>query len=135
MALEILTDTFDPTDAPVLAAASAALARLDDRLAGSPAAVLEGWPVRAFIHEAAASARLNGDIVDADDLRLADAGALDRPPDPELGQALLVLQMIRSAARRHPRQMFTPLRLISLTRLRLNRGDPDPRLPVWLQDR
>jgi hypothetical protein len=132
---EILTDTFDPADAPALAAASAALARLDDRLAGSAPAVVGGWRARAFIHEAAASARLNGDFADADELRLADAGALDRPPNPELGQALLVLQMIRSAGRRHPRQMFTPLRLISLTRLRLNRSDPDPRLPVWLQDR
>jgi HTH DNA binding domain len=132
---EILTDTFDPADAPVLAAASAALARLDDRLAGSAPAVVEGWRARAFIHEAAAAARLNGDFADADEVRLADAGALDRPPDPELGQALLILQMIRSAARRHPRQMFTPLRLISLTRLRLNRSDPDPRLPIWLQDR
>jgi hypothetical protein len=132
---EILADTFDPADAPALAAASAALARLDDRLAGSAPAMVEGWRTRAFIHEAAASARLNGDFADADELRLADAGALDRPPDPELGQALLVLQMIRSAGRRHPRQMFTPLRLISLTRLRLNRSDPDHRLPVWLQDR
>lgn len=132
---EILADTFDPADAPALAAASAALARLDDRLAGSAPAMVEGWRARAFIHEAAASARLNGDFADADELRLADAGALDRPPDPELGQALLVLQMIRSAGRRHPRQMFTPLRLISLTRLRLNRSDPDHRLPVWLQDR
>jgi len=132
---EILTDTFDPADAPALAAASAALARLDDRLAGSAPALVEGWRARAFIHEAAASARLNGDFADADELRLADAGALDRPPDPELGQALLVLQMIRSAGRRHPRQMFTPLRLISLTRLRLNRSDPDHRLPAWLQDR
>jgi hypothetical protein len=132
---EILADTFDPADAPALAAASAALARLDDRLAGSAPAIVEGWRARAFIHEAAASARLNGDFADADELRLVDAGALDRPPDPELGQALLVLQMIRSAGRRHPRQMFTPLRLISLTRLRLNRSDPDHRLPVWLQDR
>jgi hypothetical protein len=132
---EILADTFDPADAPALAAASAALARLDDRLAGSAPAMVEGWRARAFIHEAAASARLNGDFADADELRLTDAGALDRPPDPELGRALLVLQMIRSAGRRHPRQMFTPLRLISLTRLRLNRSDPDHRLPVWLQDR
>jgi hypothetical protein len=132
---EILTDTFDPTDVPVLAAASAALARLDDRLACSPEAVLEGWRARALIHEAAASARLNGDIADAEDLRLVDAGTLDRTPDPELAQALLILQMIRSAARRHPRQMFTPLRLISLTRLRLNRSDTAHRLPVWLQDR
>ena len=132
---EILADTFDPADAPALAAASAALARLDDRLAGSAPAMVEGWRARAFIHEAAASARLNGDFADADELRLADAGALDRPPDPELGQALLILQMIRSAARRHPRQMFTPLRLAALARLRLNRSDPDPRLPVWLQDR
>ena len=132
---EILADTFDPADASALAAASAALARLDDRLAGSAPAMVEGWRARAFINEAAASARLNGDFADADELRLADAGTLDRPPDPELAQALLVLQMIRSAGRRHPRQMFTPLRLISLTRLRLNRSDPDHRLPVWLQDR
>src|SRR4051812_30778222 len=48
----ILTDTFDPIDAPVLAAVSAALARLDDRLAGSAPAVVDGWRTRADPHPA-----------------------------------------------------------------------------------
>lgn len=126
----------DPAGLSLLCDATATLARLDERLAATPPAVADGWRAQALIHEAAASARLNGDIVDARDLLLLEADALDRAPDPALGRAMLILQMLRSAARRSPRQLFTPLRLIAVTRLRLHRSpDLAAQWPAWLRDR
>lgn len=131
-----LSADIDPADLPLLCDATAMLARLDERLAIAPPAVADGWRAQALIHEAAASARLNGDIADAQDILLLDADTLDRAPDPALGRAILILQILRSAARRSPRQMFTPLRLIALTRLRLQRSAQlVTELPAWLQNR
>ena len=122
-----------------LADAGTALARLDERLAASPPSVAAGWLSRALLHEAAASARLDGDLVDYDDLRLLDAGALDRLPDPALGRAAQVLRLLRSAARRTPRQVFTPRRLAAMADLTLraraaDRGDARPLPLVRLAD-
>jgi len=82
----------------LLADAAATLARLDERLSSAPACVTEGWLARALIGEAVASARLNGDIADAADLTLLDA--IDRVPDPALGQAAVILAMLGSMSKR-----------------------------------
>ena len=113
----------------LLADAAATLARLDARLSSAPACVTEGWLARALIGEAVASARLNGDIADAADLARLDADAIDRIPDPALGQAAVILAMLRQAASRSPRQLFTPRRLAAAVRLR-HAGDR--RVPVDL---
>src|SRR5689334_10458012 len=120
----------------LLADAAATLARLDERLSSAPACVTEGWLTCALIGEAVASARLNGDIADAADLARLDADAIDRIPDPALGQAAVILAMLRQAASRSPRQLFTPRRLAATIRLRpaTSRSAPDL-LPWWLQDR
>ena len=119
-----------------LLADAATLARLDERLSSAPACVTEGWLARALIGEAVASARLNGDIADAADLALLDADAIDRVPDPALGQAAVILAMLRQAASRSPRPLFTPRRLAAAVRLR-QAGDRSGLvdLPWWLQDR
>ena len=126
----------DPADLALLTAVTAAVARLDERLAQAPAAVAQGWRARMLIEEAAASARLNGDHADATDLLLFEADALDGIPSAVLSRALLILQMLRAIARRSPRQLFTPRRLIAFGRLRLSgpEGDPAP-LPAWLAER
>ncbi len=123
------------TDSALLAAATAALVRLDERLAASVPAVALGWRARALIHEAAASARLSGLVVDALDLLLFDGDALDRVPDSELAEAVRLLALLRAAARRRPGRLFTPRRLVALTRARLTtaRGIADGL--DWLQER
>ena len=120
----------------LLADAAATLARLDARLSSAPACVSEGWLARALIGEAVASARLNGDIAEAADLALLEADAIDRVPDPALGQAAVILAMLRQAASCSPRQLFTPRRLAAAVRLRQagDRSVPVD-LPGWLQDR
>jgi hypothetical protein len=92
-------------------AAAAGLARLDERLGAAPQAVTEGWSRRMALEEASASARLDGDWSDAEDLLLAEAGVLDGPPGPQLGATLRVLDMVRLAQRRRPRSFWTPGRL------------------------
>ncbi|WP_044558448.1 hypothetical protein [Azospirillum sp. B4] len=101
-----------------LEAASAALVRLDTGLAASSAAVSAGWVNRMAIEEAAASARLNGILVDTADLRLLAWDSLDRAPDPDLAQALPIYDLVRRLAARHPRHLYTPLRLAALDRTR-----------------
>src|SRR5689334_21727125 len=104
--------------------------------AAALACVAAGWLARALIEEAVASARLDGDVADATDLTLLDADAIDRVPDPALGQAAVILAMLRQAASRSPRQLFTPRRLAAAVRLRQagDRSVPVD-LPRWLQDR
>src|SRR5689334_13223712 len=104
--------------------------------AAALACVAAGWLARALIEEAVASARLDGDVADATDLTLLDADTIDRIPDPALGQAALILAMLRQAASRSPRQLFTPRRLAATVRLRpvTSRSAPEL-LPWWLQDR
>jgi hypothetical protein len=92
-------------------AAAAGLARLDERLGAAPPAVTEGWSRRMALEEASASARLDGEWSDAEDLLLAEAGVLDGPPGPQLGATLRVLDMVRLAQRRRPRSFWTPGRL------------------------
>lgn len=114
-------------DAPPgdLEAAAAALGRLDMALSLAGPALAHGWVARMALAEAAASARLNGVLVDADDLRLLAFDALDRAPDTDLAQALPLHDLIRRAVLRHPRHLYTPRRLAALV-LRQRRA------PVWL---
>lgn len=94
--------------------AAAALARLDTRLSLASRPVQDGWRARFLYEEASASARLEGDWSDAPDLMMAEAGALEGPPGPHLSATLRVLDMVRLAARRHPRSFWTPGRLARL---------------------
>ncbi len=122
-------------DPALLSAATAALARLDERLAGSAPAVVEGWRARALVHEAAASARLAGRVVDAGDLLLFDGDALDRVPDSDLAEAVRVLALLRAASRRRPDRLFTPLRLAALVRPRAGTNAVETGGLDWLYDR
>jgi hypothetical protein len=117
--------------------ATATLVRLDERLRAAPSSIAAGFLARAFVHEAAASSRLDGALVAVDDLLLLDRESLDRPADPELGRAKGHLEMLRSAARRHPNQLFTPRRLIAVASLRLTRAADRPAaaMPDWLRER
>jgi hypothetical protein len=126
-----------PQDWALLLQASVALVRLDERINRTPQPVKSGWLSRALIHEATASLRLEGCYVRPQDLMLSVCASLDRPGDPDLGRAVNTHQMLLSLARRNPKDLFQPRRLIALTRLRLRGGSnaSDPRLPVWLLER
>jgi Protein of unknown function (DUF1403)/HTH DNA binding domain len=126
-----------PQDWALLVPASVALVRLDERINRASQAVKSGWVSRALIHEATASLRLEGCYVRPQDLMLSVCSSLDRPGDLDLGRAVNTHQMLLSLARRNPKDLFQPRRLIALTRLRLRGGSnsPDPRLPVWLLER
>ncbi len=101
-----------------LVAATAAVVRLDERLTMAPPDVRSGWLERMLVREAAASARLEGWIVDADRLELLARGAAVGAPDAHEAQALRLLAFVRAAARRSPRQMFTARRLAALASVR-----------------
>ncbi|MDG3442985.1 hypothetical protein [Nitrospirillum amazonense] len=105
-----------------LEGATAALVRLDCGLAASSRAVAAGWINRMAIEEAAASARLNGVLIDTADLRLLAWDSLDRAPDPDLAQALPLYDLVRRIVARHPRHLYTPRRLAALDRTRLTRS-------------
>ena len=94
-----------------------------------------GWTARAFLHEAAASARLDGVYVAANDLMLILSDTPDRTPDQDLGRALDLHRMLEALNRRNPKHLFSPARLIALTRLRLRGRAHEPSLPDWLQQR
>lgn len=122
-------------DASLLCAATAAVVRVDERLRAASPAVRSGWMARALLHEATASARLDGAFAETRDLLLMDHHALDRLVDQATQRAFQVLHLLRAAARRHPRQLFTPRRLMAAARLRLkNRGEAAG-APDWLQER
>ncbi|MSP49956.1 MAG: hypothetical protein EXQ95_11615 [Alphaproteobacteria bacterium] len=124
-----------PLDTTLLCAATAALVRVDERLQGGSAAVRAGWLARAYLHEASASARLDEAFTDAHDLLLMDHDALDRLVDQDTQRAHQALRMLRAAARRHPRQLFTPRRLIAATRFRLRDRREADGYPDWLEER
>ena len=124
-------------DWPPLLNSTVALARLDERLTHAPSPVLEGWTRRALVHEAAASLRLDGYYVTAQDLMLALHDSLDRAGDPDLGRAVAIHQMLQALIRRNPKNLFEPRRLMALARLRLRSGPaaPESRMPSWLRER
>lgn len=127
-------------EAAALAEAAAGLARLDERLAGSPEPVRAAWRNRAWTAEASASARLDGPWADPDDVLLFESDAADRIPDPALTATRALLAMLRAAARRSPAHLFTPRRLAALAQPRLPRRRPGPPvpddlMPAWLAER
>lgn len=81
---------------PSLAAAEDALARLDERVAGSP--IRDGWCERNRFTEAVSSLLLDGTLVQLEDLVLHDAGLDARAPSPELTRAHVHLRHARRLA-------------------------------------
>lgn len=122
-------------DVSLLCAATAAAVRVDERLKGASAAVRTGWMARTLLHEAAASARLDGVFAETRDLLLMDHHALDRLVDQATQRAYHALQLLRAVSRRHPRQLFTPRRLMATIRLRLRSRSDAQGYPEWLQER
>ncbi|SOC30457.1 Protein of unknown function [Thalassospira xiamenensis] len=99
--------------------ATQAITKLNESLRLAPERVREGWIERAVLAEAVSSARLSGDYVIPEDLRLVAFDAYDGPISNEMSRTADLLPFLRVASRRSPRQMFTPLRLVAMTRLRL----------------
>ncbi len=123
------------TDVALLCAATAAVVRMDERLRAASPAVRTGWRARALLHEASASARLDEAFTEAHDLLLMDHHALDRLVDHDSQRAYQGLQMLRAVSRRHPRQLFTPRRLLAAARVRFRDRTDAPGYPEWLQER
>jgi hypothetical protein len=111
----------------------AASVRLDERLVTAPEPVRAGWMNRALVYEASASLRLDGAYVSAHDLVLRLNNTLERATDEDIRRVTEIHAMLM---RRNPRHLFNPLRIIALTRLRLQSRVVDhPDLPDWLQNR
>jgi hypothetical protein len=119
----------------LLAEATAAAVRLDQSVAMASPLVRIGWHARAHLNEASATARLDEIFIEADDLLLLDHDRLDRLVDQETRAALSGLHLLRSVARRSPRQLFTPRRLLATIRLRLRDRSDAAGLPEWLKHR
>ncbi|MEI5680682.1 RHE_PE00001 family protein [Mesorhizobium sp. CCNWLW179-1] len=83
-----------------IAAASATLSRLDERIARSP--VGQGWIERTHFADACASLWIDGELVHLEDLVLHDAGADIRAPTHELTIAHDVLKTRRRIAAQPP---------------------------------
>jgi hypothetical protein len=106
-----------------VSAATAALVRLDERVAGSP--IGQGWIARSHFADAAASMWIDGELVHLEDLVLHDAGADIRAPTHELSIARDILRTRRRIAS-HPSDWA-----LSPTGLQRLRGDHvDPDLPL-----
>jgi hypothetical protein len=115
---------------------AASVVRLDERLAAAPEPVRTGWIKRALVYEAVASLRLNGAYVSAQDLVLQLNDTLGRAPDEDLARAKDIHGMLSTLIRRNPQHLFSPRRVLALTRLHLqNRAVDHPDLPDWLQER
>jgi hypothetical protein len=133
-------DTVDAALLSPLCAATAAIARLDERLRAAAPPLRQGWQARAAYRESLASLRLEdrGPPCPTLDLLLLDRNTLGEPGSLELGRAKQILDLWRSAASRHPRQLFTPRRLMAAASRKFERGLPQDalsRLPLWLQER
>jgi hypothetical protein len=104
-------------------AATLALARLDERLAGlgrDPAGAMlaDGVRARAHLFEAQALAHLSGTLVGLEDLVLHDAGMDVRAPSTGVVRAAAILNERRQLARRAPEAVLAPnavRRLIGVT--------------------
>ena len=108
--------------APSLAAAEDRLARLDERLRGSP--IRDGWIARTHFADSCASLWLDGDLVPLEDLVLHDAHRDIHAPTRALIRAQAVLRARRRIAAADPGWALTPAGLASL-RGRAGEGDPD----------
>ncbi len=108
--------------APSLAAAEDRLARLDERLRGSP--IRQGWIARTHFTDSCASLWLDGDMVPLEDLVLHDAHRDIHAPTRALIRAQAMLRARRRIAAADPSWALTPVGLDSL-RGRAGEGDPD----------
>ncbi|MFM2041619.1 MAG: hypothetical protein RLY86_195 [Pseudomonadota bacterium] len=115
--------------------AALSLGRLDARLRDAPPPVRAGWQARMLLAEAAASARLDGHLLDPDDLLAWECGFdRDGPPSPALSAGLQILDMLRLSARRSARSFWTPRRLLRLAGMVETRRRREPEdLPAWLR--
>lgn len=97
--------------------ATAAVTRLDERLAASPPHRRRGWHERWLLRSTIASMTLDGFSVDEDDLRLDSIDALTRGADENLRVAREALSLSRRAARRTAtRNLYAASRLMALLR-------------------
>jgi hypothetical protein len=110
-----------------------AVARLDERPKSAPEAVRTGWINRALIHETVSSLRLNGHYIEPKDVMLMLGGSLNRPSDHDMERALDIHRMLQALGRRDPQHLFSPQRLVVLTRLRLRGNAPAQLVPEWLR--
>jgi len=122
-------------DIVLLCEATAALVRLDERVDASSAPVRAGWLARALLHEAAACARLSEVFIEAQDLLLFEQDLLLRLSDHDVLAAHRGLVFLRAAARRDPRHLFTPRRLMAAARMRFRGAADDASGAAWVQDR
>lgn len=122
-------------DVVLLCETTAALARLDERLRASRPPVRAGWIARALLQEAAASARLDEVFVEARDLLLFENDLLLRLSDHDVLAAHRGLTLLRAAARRDARRLFTARRLMAAARLRLGGAAVEASGPLWLRER
>ena len=95
-----------------LSEATAALSRLDERIAGSPLG--DGVLERSHFADACASLWIDGELVHLEDLVLHDAGADIRAPTHELTIAHAVLRTRRRIAAQPPGWALSPEGLRSL---------------------
>lgn len=109
--------------------------RLNESLAAASPVLQQGWLARAHLQEASASARLDEIFIDAEDLLLMDHDSLGRLIDQDTQRAFQGLQLLRAVERRHPRQLFTPRRLVAAARLRLRDRKDVEGYPAWLEAR
>ncbi len=122
--------------AEVAIEAGISVGRLDGRLRAAPEPVRIGWEARMMLLEAAASARLDGHLLDAGDLLAWECGlGHEGAPSPALSAGLQILDILRLAARRSPRSFWTPRRLTRLAGVIGRRtGDRMGALPGWLRE-
>lgn len=117
-----------------LMTATAALARLDERIAGAAPSVRAGWTARLLLEDAAAAARLDGWLTDPRRLLELDLG-LAREANADDSKGLLVLQLLRAALRRSPRHLYQPAKLMAAAGLRQPSAKRRraPVLPPWVE--
>src|SRR5579884_2886644 len=82
------------------------LIRLDDAIEASPDPVRQGWLRRAVIYETAASLRLDGIHVPAQDLLFGLNQISTREPQLDLVRAMEIHRFFSALLRRNPERIF-----------------------------
>ncbi len=100
---ELMADLARPVEAATLA-----LVRLDERLARSEPALVDGVRARFHLFEAQALAQLAGELASREDLVLHDAGMDVRAPSTGVVRAQRILDERRNLARRTPEAVLAP---------------------------
>lgn len=115
--VDCLAGVFGSAVLTAACAATAALTRLDERLAAAPPHHRRGWHERWLLRSTIASMALDGRGVDEDDLRLDGIDALPRGADEDLRVAREIVNLSRRAARRTAtRNLYAVPRLMALLR-------------------